>query len=159
MKNQEETLSLAREVLKQRFENHREYVARQWQYFAVYVLLSGLLINAVGVLQSVRPLLMAAIVLPLIINSAVFFHLIRWTRMHIHRNAERINESAGETIIELPPGRGGIAYWLLFSIMAFTSSWLIWLYQIWPGASLLGLLLFVLMVGWSFVSLRRWRRR
>jgi hypothetical protein len=148
------------EILRQRLENHRSYVARQWQYFAVYLLLNALSLPASGG-DGPRDATRAAVfALAFLITSAVFFHLIRWTRMHIHRNAERANEAAGQTLIELPPpGRDGIAHWFQLAVVAFAVCWWVSLYQAWRAASLPGAALFALLVGYSFTSTRRWGRR
>jgi len=151
--------STSGEILRQRLENHRSYVARQWQYFAVYLLLNGLSLRAAVADGPGDPLLAAVFSTAFIITSAVFFHLIRWTRMHIHRNAERANELAGQPLIELPPGREGIAHWFQLSVVAFGACWCVSLYQAWRAASFAGAALFVLLIGYSLISTRRWGRR
>jgi hypothetical protein len=159
MAQSENNPSLTPEILKQRFDNHREYVSRQWQYYATFILLNGLLINAVKDLGAIDPLLVTALGLAFVTTSAVFFHLINWTKMRIHRNAVKINGLAGQSLIEIPKWHEGIAPWLLFSILIFTICWLIWLFRSGWVALLLGVFLFVFIVGNSFVSTVRWEKR
>jgi uncharacterized membrane protein len=148
------------EILRQRLENHRSYVARQWQYFAVYLLLNGVSLKAAGGDGPGHPTVAAAFSMAFIITSAVFFHLIRWTRMHIHRNAERVNELAGHPLIELPPPSSeGIAHWFQLSVVAFAACWWVSLYLAWRAASFAGAALFALLIGYSLISTRRWGRR
>jgi hypothetical protein len=155
----ESDLSLTSEVLKQRSDNHREYVSRQWQYYATFILLNGLLINAVKDLGAINALLVTALGLAFVTTSAVFFHLINWTKMRIHRNAVRINELTGQSLIEIPEWHEGIAPWLLFSILVFTICWLIWLFRSGWAALSLGVFLFVFIVVNSLLSTRRWEKR
>jgi hypothetical protein len=159
MEQSENNLPLPSEMLKQRFDNHREYVSRQWQYYATFILLNGLLINAVKDLGATDALLVTALGLAFVTTSAVFFHLINWTKMRIHRNAVRINELTRQSLIETPKWHEGIAPWLLFSILVFTICWLIWLSRSGWVALLLGVFLFVFIVGNSLLSTRRWEKR
>lgn len=151
--------SVTLEVLKQRLENHRGYIARQWHYYAAFILLNGLLINAVKDLAPINALLLIALGLAFVTTSAVFFHLINWTQMRIHRNAIRINELTDQNLIEIPNPYEGVTPWLLFSILVFTVCWLIWLFLNGLVASLLGILLFTFIVGNSLWSTRKWLRK
>lgn len=159
MGQSENNLSLTSEILKHRSDNHREYVSRQWQYYATFILLNGLLINAVKDLGAINALLVTALGLAFVTTSAVFFHLINWTKMRIHRNAIRINELTEQSLIEIPKWHEGIAPWLLFSILIFTICWLIWLFRSGWVALLLGVFLFIFIVGNSLFSTRRWEKR
>jgi hypothetical protein len=152
----ERDTTLRKEMLTHRLKNHREYVTRQWQYFASFILLNGLLINAIKDLGAANPLLVTVLGLAFITASAVFFHLINWTDMRIHRNAKCVNQLAGQDLIELPGPTEGITTWLLFSIVIFALCWVIWLYQIGPLSTLLGIILFAIICGNSLMVTRRW---
>jgi hypothetical protein len=155
------------EILKQRLTSHREYISRQWQYYAAFILLNGLLINAVKDLASTSVLLVTALGLAFITTSAVFFHLINWTQMRIHRNAIRVNQLAAslqvkglaQDLIEIPRWHEGITPWLLFSILVFTACWLVWLYNNGLVALFLGVVLFLAIIGSSIWSTRKWIKR
>lgn len=156
MENNENDKAFDLEILKQRLENHREYISRQWQYYAAFILLNGLLINGVRDLSKTDTLTVRALGIAFVMTSAVFFHLISWTKMRIHRNASRINELAKENIIEVPKARESITLWLLVSIVAFTLCWLIWLFSIDLTVSLVSCLLFIVIAGNSLLSTRTW---
>jgi hypothetical protein len=151
----ESNSALALEILKQRFENHRQYVSRQWQYFAAFILLNGLLVSAVKDLDKLNASAVKALGLAFVTTSAVFFHLILWTNLRIHRNAARITELAAQDLIEIPKGHEGITPWLLVSVFAFTVCWLVWLFAISWTVSLVGSLLFILIVGMSVRASRK----
>lgn len=156
MENTENKISLIKEILTQRLQSHREYISRQWQYYAAFLLLNGLVVNAIKELGTATPVLVIALGIATVATSGVFFHLVNWANMRIFRNAVKINELAGQALIEIPKANEGITPWLLFSIMTFTLCWLVWLFQVGFLASLLGLLLFLFIVGNSILSTRKW---
>lgn len=156
MESNENDRAFALEILKQRLENHREYISRQWQYYAAFILLNGLLINAVKDLSKTDTLMVRALGIAFVITSAVFFHLISWTKFRIHRNAARINELAKQDLIEVPKAHESITLWLLVSIISFTLCWLIWLFSIDLTVSIVSCLLFVLIAGNSLRSTIDW---
>lgn len=142
--------------LQERIQMHRDYISRQWQYFATDIVLNSLLINAVKDLSTARPLLLAMLGIASIVTSGVFFHLINWTNMRINRNAGKINELAEENLVELPSAFEGITPVLLVSTTFFAACWLFWLLPVSLLASLTGGVFFLLIAIYSFTSTRRW---
>ncbi len=153
------TTDLELEILKQRLENHRDYVSRQWQYFATFILLNGLLVNAFKELGPNNQNLLTGLCIASILTSAVFFHLINWTYARISRNAEKIAEVAGEPIVEMPRFFEGITPWLQFSILTFSTGWIMWLYQVNFVMFIIGVALFFLLLGISIASRITWERK
>jgi hypothetical protein len=146
-------------ILKERLENHRGYVSRQWQYFATFILLNGLLVNAFKELGNSNQSLLLGLCIASILTSAVFFHLINWTYMRIYRNARKITETAGESIVEMPNFWEGITPWLLLSIIAFSGGWIAWLYQVDFSTFVIGTVAFLMLIAFSIVSRIIWSRK
>jgi len=155
MPDKENNHSVELEILKHRLENHRQYVSRQWQYYATFVLLNGLALNAVKE-QYAASSVARTLAIAFAITSAVFFYLVRWTDMRIQRNAVKINELArklaSQDLIELPGKFEGITIWVLVSIVAFTVCWLIWLLSVSRKIGLVSAFLFILIVANSLLS-------
>ena len=147
------------EILKQRLENHRGYVSRQWQYFGTFILLNGLLVNAFKELGTSNQSPLLGLCVASILTSAVFFHLIDWTHMRIYRNAKRIAEIAGEPIVEMPNFFGGITPWLLLSVLAFSGGWITWLYQVDFSTFMICITLFLILIAFSLISRIVWSRK
>jgi hypothetical protein len=150
---------LQMEMLKERLENHRGYVSRQWQYFATFILLNGLLVNAFKELGASNQSLLLGLCIASILTSAVFFHLINWTYMRIYRNAGKIAEIAGEPIVEMPNFWEGITPWLLLSIIAFSGGWIAWLYQVDFPTFVVGTASFLILIAFSIISRIVWARK
>jgi hypothetical protein len=159
MPNSENDHAVELEILKQRLENHREYVSRQWQYYATFILLNGLIINAVKDLSITASLAVRVLAMAFVISSGVFFYLVRWTNMRIQRNAAKTNELAQklatQNLIEIPRTSEGITPWMLVSIVAFTVCWLIWLFSFSTKIGVLSVFLFVVIVVNSLLSTKR----
>jgi len=159
MPNSENDRAVELEILKQRLESHREYVSRQWQYYATFILLNGLIINAIKDLSTTASLTVRVLAMAFLISSGVFFSLVRWTNMRIERNAARTNELARklkqQNLIEIPGAFNGITPLVLVSIVAFTVCWLIWLFGVSPKFGLAGAISFILIVANSLRSARK----
>jgi FtsH-binding integral membrane protein len=117
---------------EQRFEYHHHLEARQWQYFAAFLLLNSVLLNAFKDIQAAEPRFRIALPVSVIVAVAVFMRLIGRTRRRMRANDVALNKLAGERILD--PGEprtinvAGITFWLYVAMLAITSPWLILLY-------------------------------
>jgi len=129
----------------QHMTNHRAYVSRQWQYFIAHSALGGLLLRS---LENSEPspesanvyssLSLAPVLLCAVLVSAVFFHLILWTKVRIRRNALMANKLV-PGFIDIEPNKrfmadildfAAITIWLELTVLAFVAYYVGLLYRL-----------------------------
>lgn len=120
------------DITKIRIERHQAYVKRQWEYFLAFLLLQGLLLNAVKDLINIHTGLFIMIATSSILTVIVFNHLVFWVKIRIHRNAKMINRDLKEEFIELPKifEFQGITLWLSISMLSYMGCWLVAIYEV-----------------------------
>lgn len=148
------------QFISERITNHREYISRQWQYFAAFILLNGILLNAIKELSKEEDRVFLLVVsVASVITAGVFLHLVNWTRMRIYRNAHYLHSVVGRRIIEVPTKFEGIAPALLVSITAFTAAWIVRIYQMTPTVARITAAAYIAIAVYSFASTLRWARK
>lgn len=139
-----------KELLTKRFDYHFNLDSRRWQYFAAFLILNGLLMNAWDKALQYSTTFAATYCSASIWAAIVFLRLISRIRHRIQANTHAINMIVKERIFGVPEQSGlhlsGITIWLYSTIVAMSVVWLYFLYT-------LNLYLFLLLLCAFLVNL------
>jgi hypothetical protein len=114
-------------MFKELFQYHRDLVSRQWQYFATFLVVQGLLLNTKQAFENFKGTDPALLSISAILMGGVFLRWIGRIRRRTRLVAIWVNELAGEPLLEVYKkgaiGVKGITLWLYATILVFTLPW------------------------------------